>query len=107
VYLVRRYYRQSIDTLRYDGMAEQFAKWKIDIAILPINGRGPERRVAGNLWGDEAAQLALDIRADVVIPCHYEMFTFNTATPDLFVKTALAIGQQYAVLELGERFVFV
>lgn len=94
----------SGDTLRYDGMAEQFARWQIDIAILPINGRGPERRVAGNLWGDEAAQLAHDIGAATVIPCHYDMFRFNTASPELFVKTASALGQDHTVLELGERF---
>ncbi len=94
----------SGDTLRYDGMAELLRRWTIDIALLPINGRAPERRVAGNLWGDEAAQLAHEIGAGVVIPCHYDMFTFNTATPELFVKTAMKIGQRYAVLNLGERF---
>jgi L-ascorbate metabolism protein UlaG (beta-lactamase superfamily) len=94
----------SGDTLRYEGMAELFSRWQIDIAILPINGRGPERRVAGNLWGDEAAQLAHDIGAGIVIPCHYDMFTFNTASPELFVKTANALGQDHKVLELGERF---
>ncbi len=94
----------SGDTVRYEGMVEQLARWQIDIAILPINGRGPERRVAGNLWGDEAAQLAHDIGAGIVIPCHYDMFTFNTASPELFVKTAGALRQSHTVLELGERF---
>ena len=94
----------SGDTVRYDGMAERLARWQIDVAILPINGRAGERHVAGNLWGDEAARLAWDIAARIVIPCHYDMFTFNTATPDLFVQTAEALGQKHAVLELGERF---
>lgn len=94
----------SGDTLRYDRMAEQFARWQIDVAILPINGRGAERRVAGNLWGDEAAQLAHDIGAGLVIPCHFDMFSFNTATPEMFVSTAVTLGQRHAVLELGERF---
>ena len=49
----------------------------IDVAILPINGRRPERKVPGNLWGHEAAQLACDIGAGVVIPCHFEMFEFT------------------------------
>ena len=96
----------SGDTLRYDGMLEQFRFGFIDIAILPINGRAPERRVAGNLWGDEAAQLARDMGAGVAIPCHFDMFTFNTATPELFVETARKIGQEHKVLELGERFEF-
>jgi len=94
----------SGDTLRYDGLREQVAGETIDVAILPINGRAPERRVAGNLWGDEAAQLARDIDAGVVIPCHYDMFEFNTASPKLFVETATAIGQPFVVLELGERY---
>jgi len=94
----------SGDTLRYEGMAELLAR-KIDLAILPINGRAPERRVAGNLWGDEAAQLAHDIGARLVIPCHYDMFTFNTATPELFVRTATQLGQPYKVLEQGERLI--
>ena len=50
------------------------------VALLPINGSAPERRVAGNLNGVEAATLAHAIGARMVIPCHYEMFAFNTAS---------------------------
>ena len=94
----------SGDTIRYPGMQEILKSWNIDLAILPINGRAPERRVAGNLWGREAAELAHDIRARMVVPCHYDMFEFNTATPAEFVATAETLGQAYRVLELGERF---
>ncbi len=94
----------SGDTVRYPDMAEQLSKWKIDVAILPINGRAVERRVAGNLWGREAAQLAHDIGARVVIPCHYDMFTFNTASPAEFVEACGRLGQDYRVLEQGERY---
>jgi L-ascorbate metabolism protein UlaG (beta-lactamase superfamily) len=94
----------SGDTVRYDGMAERLRPFEIDVALLPINGRGPERRVSGNLWGREAAQLASDIGARVVVPCHYDMFTFNTASPDEFVAACRALNQQHAVLQCGERF---
>jgi L-ascorbate metabolism protein UlaG (beta-lactamase superfamily) len=94
----------SGDTVRYDGMAERLRPFRIDAALLPINGRGPKRRVAGNLWGREAAQLARDIDARVAIPCHYEMFTFNTAPPDEFIEQCCALGQKHAVLRCGERF---
>ena len=77
--------------------------FKVDVALLPINGRGPERRVAGNLWGDEAARLAKEIGAKRVVPCHYEMFEFNTEPPDLFVKECEKIGQPYTVLRAGGR----
>jgi L-ascorbate metabolism protein UlaG (beta-lactamase superfamily) len=93
----------SGDTLRYDGMAERLRAWDIDIAILPINGRDPKRGVAGNLSGPQAVELGRDIGAGVVIPCHYDMFEFNTVSPDEFIECAKAAGQAYHVLEAGER----
>ncbi|GIV77610.1 MAG: MBL fold metallo-hydrolase [Litorilinea sp.] len=94
----------SGDTVRYPGMAELLRRWPIDVAILPINGSKPERRVAGNLDGRQAAQLAHDVGARLVIPCHYEMFTFNTASPDEFIAACRELGQPYQVLRAGERF---
>lgn len=92
------------DTVRYPGLAERVRALAPDIALLPINGRAPERRVAGNLWGDEAARLAQDIGARWVVPHHYDLFAFNTATPDLFESTCRRLGQPFRVLEAGERW---
>jgi L-ascorbate metabolism protein UlaG (beta-lactamase superfamily) len=94
----------SGDTVLYDGIGEWLGRWPIDVALLPINGRAPERRVAGNLWGREAAQFGKDIGARMVIPCHYEMFEFNTATPDEFVAECQRLDQQYRVLRAGQRW---
>ena len=94
----------SGDTIPYDGMEKILQKWKIDVALLPINGRRPERRVAGNLWGREAANLAKDIGAKTVIPCHYDMFEFNTETPAEFEATCLTLGQSYQTLQAGQRW---
>jgi L-ascorbate metabolism protein UlaG (beta-lactamase superfamily) len=94
----------SGDTLRYDGMAEKLRPSAVDVALLPINGRAPERRVAGNLSGSEAAELAYDIGAKLVIPCHYDMFEFNTAPPDAFADTCRRLGQPFRILRCGERF---
>jgi L-ascorbate metabolism protein UlaG (beta-lactamase superfamily) len=93
----------SGDTVYYGGLAESLRRFKIDLALLPINGRGPERRVAGNLWGREAAAIAKEIGARWVVPCHYDMFEFNTATPDEFVAECRRLEQPYKVLRLGER----
>lgn len=93
----------SGDTLWYPGMEDVLRPHRVDVALLPINGRAPERRVAGNLDGREAAELAQAIGARLVVPCHYEMFAFNTATPDLFVETCARIGQPCRVLRAGER----
>jgi L-ascorbate metabolism protein UlaG (beta-lactamase superfamily) len=94
----------SGDTVRYDGMAEKLRPSAVDGALLPINGRAPERRVPGNLSGPEAAQLAHDIGAKLVIPCHFEMFEFNTASPDAFIEACRHLGQSFQVLRCGERF---
>jgi L-ascorbate metabolism protein UlaG (beta-lactamase superfamily) len=94
----------SGDTVRYPGMAEKLKPFAIDVALLPINGRAPERRVPGNLFGREAAELAKDIAAGLVIPCHYDMFEFNTASPEEFVGECGRLGQKCQVLRCGERW---
>ncbi len=95
----------SGDTRPYEGMVDALRAFEIDLAMLPINGWRPERRVAGNLWGREAAKFAHDIGAGLVVPCHYDMFTFNTEPPTEFVNTCDHLGQPCRVLECGERLV--
>ncbi len=94
----------SGDTLWFDGMENLLKPFHVDVAILPINGNDPSRGVAGNLDVEEAARLGKLIGAGVVIPCHYDMFTFNTADPKDFEKEAQKISQHYQVLELGGHF---
>jgi L-ascorbate metabolism protein UlaG (beta-lactamase superfamily) len=94
----------SGDTVLFDGLAAALQRWRIDVALLPINGRSPARRVAGNLRGREAATLARDIGARRVIPCHYDLFEFNTASPDEFVAACEELGQPYCVLQNGGRW---
>ena len=91
----------SGDTRRYEDMEVRLRSHPVDVALLPINGHAPERRVAGNLDGPEAATLAKDIGARLVIPCHYEMFEFNTASPDAFIAAARQLGQPFRVLPAG------
>ena len=94
----------SGDTVLFDGLVERLLPWDVDVALLPINGRAPQRRVLGNLSGPEAAELAREIGAKLVIPCHYEMFRFNTASPEPFVEACRRLGQPFRVLKCGERF---
>ena len=91
----------SGDTLWFDEMIELLQPFHIDLALLPINGNDPSRKVAGNLDIKEAALLAKKIGAKMVIPCHYDLFAFNTADPALFEKEAQTIEQPYRILPLG------
>lgn len=92
----------SGDTLMHDGLVPALAPFAPDVAFLPINGNLPERRVAGNLDGREAAELAHAIRARLAIPHHFDMFAFNTASPDLFIGECRRLGQACHVLRNGE-----
>lgn len=93
----------SGDTVLFDGMREALPL-SVDIALLPINGRDPARGVAGNLSASEAVSLAQSLSAGLVIPCHFDLFAFNTVAPDEFVALAQAAHQPYALLGNGERF---
>ncbi|HEX9387566.1 MAG TPA: MBL fold metallo-hydrolase [Anaerolineales bacterium] len=93
----------SGDCIPYDGLVERLKNQKIDIALLPINGRDPARGVPGNFTAEEAANLGKQIDAGLIIPCHYEMFEFNTISPHQFVKAAEEMGQKYRLLKCGER----
>jgi L-ascorbate metabolism protein UlaG (beta-lactamase superfamily) len=79
-----RFYHAG-DTIRYDGQAERLRALAVDILLLPINGRDEFRErhkgIVGNLDDRDAAQLAVDAGADLLIPMHYEMFASNLGNP--------------------------
>jgi L-ascorbate metabolism protein UlaG (beta-lactamase superfamily) len=93
----------SGDTVLFPGMTDCLREARIDLAFLPINGRSPERRVAGNLWVHEAATLAYQSGMGTVVPCHYELFEFNTASPADFEARCQALQQSYHRLQAGGR----
>lgn len=93
----------SGDTLWHRDLVPSIAPHRPDVALVPINGNKPERRVAGNLDGLEAAAVAKGCGARLAIPHHFEMFEFNTASPEEFVTYCERLGQDYRVLRAGER----
>ncbi len=92
----------SGDTMLHDGLVRALSAFMPDVALVPINGNRPERRVAGNLDGREAARLAHDINASIAVPHHFDMFEFNTAPPDDFAAECRRLGQKCVVLRNGE-----
>ena len=53
--------------------------------------------------GTEAAALAKAGGAGHVVPCHYDMFEFNTETPDEFVGACERLRQPFQVMRCGGR----
>jgi L-ascorbate metabolism protein UlaG (beta-lactamase superfamily) len=79
------------DTIVFDELVEQLRELRVDLALLPINGRSAEREaqgIVGNMNEQEAAQLAHDIGADTVVPLHWDMFAWNPGDPAAFVAAA-------------------
>lgn len=79
------------DTIPFDGLAERLRELRVDLALLPINGRDAKREaegLVGNMDALEAAQLARDIDADAAVPMHWDMFERNPGDPAAFVAAA-------------------
>jgi L-ascorbate metabolism protein UlaG (beta-lactamase superfamily) len=77
----------SGDTCVYEGMRAALARFDIDLAFLPINGRDAARyarNCIGNMTYQEAVDLAGDIRPRLTVPAHFDMFDGNTADPEAF-----------------------
>jgi L-ascorbate metabolism protein UlaG (beta-lactamase superfamily) len=87
----------SGDTVVFPGMAERLRAAEPALALLPING------AFGNMSGPEAARLAHAIGARLAVPCHYDMFEFNTADPAAFAAECRRVGQPFEILAAGER----
>ena len=94
----------SGDTVEYEQMEKYLTAWDLDVVFLPINGRKKERRVPGNMWGNESVSLAKRVNARAVIPHHYNMFTFNTESPKGFIAEAKKAGQLFFILENGQHW---
>jgi L-ascorbate metabolism protein UlaG (beta-lactamase superfamily) len=87
-------------------LEKKLSDFNIDLAFLPINGNRPERKVAGNLNYEEAAQIGKLAEIKCVIPHHYHLFEFNTEDPKKFKAACEKIETPYKILELGEGFEF-
>ena len=94
----------SGDTVMHSTLVKSLQQFSVDVAILPINGRSTIRGVAGNLNPYEAVHLARDIGARIAVPCHYDMFEFNTGDPEEFRAFSEAWRQPYKILPVGGYF---
>lgn len=97
------------DTVEWETMTEELRQYPIDVACLPINGSDWKRKranIIGNLNSREAANVAEEIGADLLIPLHYDLFPHNGEDPGnladyMFREHA---GHKYHFMAPGERF---
>jgi L-ascorbate metabolism protein UlaG (beta-lactamase superfamily) len=99
----------SGDCVPYDGQAELLSTLDIDVALLPVNGRDPERLangVPGNFTPTEAVQLCQDAGIPELLCHHFGLFDFNTVPPvELREQVrATASGLAWTIPAVGAGF---
>jgi L-ascorbate metabolism protein UlaG (beta-lactamase superfamily) len=100
------------DCTMYEGLSERLKVHRPDVALLPINGHDWKRThqgIIGNMTYREAADLAVEVRADLAIPMHYGMFSHNTEPPGHFVNYVQDVypTQKIKVMARYEGFVYL
>jgi L-ascorbate metabolism protein UlaG (beta-lactamase superfamily) len=100
------------DCIPYEGQAERVGALRPDLALLPINGRDffreTEHNIVGNMDAREAARLASDIGAQVLVPMHWELFEHNRGFPRDLLAFVTDRYPTLSVLVLGRgaRFTY-
>jgi L-ascorbate 6-phosphate lactonase len=93
------------DCSPYPGQAERLAALQPHLALLPINGRDffreSEDNIVGNMDFREAARLANDMHAEVLVPMHWELFPGNRGFPGDLVTYATTAHPRLSVLVMG------
>jgi L-ascorbate 6-phosphate lactonase len=101
------------DCIPYAGQIERLRELHPQLALLPINGRDfyreSERNLVGNMDPREAARIANDIGASVLIPMHWELFDHNRGFPRDLVAFSAQRYPELSVLIFGRgaRHAFV
>lgn len=72
------------DCVFYEGLAQRLREERVDVALLPVNGRSAAltaRGIPGNMSFAEACELCVAAGIGLLVPHHFGMFAFNTAEP--------------------------
>ena len=75
----------SGDCIPYEGLYKKLSNYKIDLALLPINGRDTFRLshgIAGNFTISEVLSLCQELQIKNLIVHHFGMFAYNTVSND-------------------------
>lgn len=102
----------SGDTLVTPALQAQMQHLKPTINVLPINGGDYARETRGilpNMSFRDAADLHYALGSDLLLPCHYDLFSCNRDNPAWFVDDMLTRypGKKFHLLMPGERFIYL
>jgi L-ascorbate metabolism protein UlaG (beta-lactamase superfamily) len=98
----------SGDCVPYDGLPDALRAARIDIALLPVNGRGIPG-TPGNFTFAEAQDLCRRAGIRTLVPHHFGMFSFNTlsdAELDSAIATCGAGGVRVVRPQIGQVMEF-
>ncbi|WP_258060931.1 MBL fold metallo-hydrolase [Arthrobacter sp. 4R501] len=99
----------SGDCVPYEGQAELLRENRVDVALLPINGRDGHRLqngVPGNFTVREALELCAAANIPAVVGHHFGLFDFNTISRDEATQefTRLSGDVQWTLPSLGQAY---
>ncbi len=97
------------DCCIYDGLIEQLKD--VDLLMVPVNGRSYfklHNDIIGNMNAEEAILLAKEIRPQLLVPMHFDLYDANNINPAHFVDLLFRIipGQAFHMFAPGERYIF-
>jgi L-ascorbate 6-phosphate lactonase len=94
------------DTIATDELVAALEPLRIDIALLPVNGRSyfrEQQDLAGNLDVRDAVALATRIGAHTLVPIHWDLMEGNLERAGAAADEAHATGAPVHVLTLARR----
>jgi L-ascorbate 6-phosphate lactonase len=97
-----RFYHAG-DTIVSDGLRAALEPLRVDVALLPVNGRTYYRELeglVGNMGPRDAVILATEIGASMLVPYHWDLFRGNTEWPGRVVDDAVEAEAPLHVLTL-------
>ena len=103
----------SGDTVMHPAYVSQIKQaGAVDVAFLAANGRDARRdsyNITGNLLPVEAAWLAGEIGADLLIGGHNDLFTWNTVRPGDLADAVQLINprQKFCTLQPGQLHFYI
>lgn len=101
----------SGDTIVTPELIDKVKMFRPHVAFLPINGGDyfrTSRDIIGNMSSREAADFAVAVGVDLIVPIHYDMFPNNRENPAYFVDYLFHRypNQKFHMMVPGERFIY-